>query len=89
MPPAARPRRRRSRTITIDSLQGKSVYIESYGCTYNHADARRLEAILESLGCRLTGPAEADAVVINTCTVIAATERKKLRRLEKFASRDL
>ncbi|NLA32154.1 MAG: 2-methylthioadenine synthetase, partial [Methanomicrobiales archaeon] len=63
--------------------------MESYGCTYNHADARRLEAILESLGCRLTGPDEADAVIINTCTVIEATERKMLRRLEGFADRDL
>ena len=89
VPPAVWPRRRGSLTITIDSLQGKSVYIESYGCTYNHADARRLETILESLGCRLTGPDEADAVIINTCTVIEATERKMLRRLEGFADRDL
>ncbi|MCK8517766.1 tRNA (N(6)-L-threonylcarbamoyladenosine(37)-C(2))-methylthiotransferase [Methanoculleus sp. 7T] len=70
-------------------MQGKRVYIESYGCTYNHADARRLEAILEGLGCTLTGPDEADAVVINTCTVIGATERKMLRRMAAFADRDL
>ncbi|WP_458309200.1 tRNA (N(6)-L-threonylcarbamoyladenosine(37)-C(2))-methylthiotransferase [Methanoculleus bovis] len=63
--------------------------MESYGCTYNHADARRLEAILEGLGCTLTGPDEADAVVINTCTVIGATERKMLRRMAAFADRDL
>lgn len=75
--------------ITIEDLQGKRVYIESYGCTYNHADARRLEAILEGLGCTLTGPDEADAVIINTCTVIGATERKMLRRLAAFAGRDL
>jgi len=75
--------------ITIEDLRGKKVYIESYGCTYNHADARRLEAILEGLGCRLTGPDEADAVIINTCTVIGATERKMLRRLAAFADRDL
>jgi len=75
--------------ITLDNLQGKKVYIESYGCTYNHADTRRLEAILEGLGCQLTGPDEADAVIINTCTVIGATERKILRRLAAFADRDL
>ncbi|MDR9815485.1 MAG: MiaB/RimO family radical SAM methylthiotransferase [Candidatus Methanoculleus thermohydrogenotrophicum] len=75
--------------ITIQELQGKRIYVESYGCTYNHADTRRLEAILEGLGCRLTGPDEADAVVINTCTVIGATERKMLRRLAAFADRDL
>ncbi|WP_083531410.1 hypothetical protein [Methanoculleus bourgensis] len=56
-----RPGRRGASDITIEDLRGKKVYIESYGCTYNHADARRLEAILEGLGCRLTGPDEADA----------------------------
>jgi len=75
--------------VTLEDLQGRTVYIESYGCTYNHADTRRLEAILESLGCRLTGPEEADAVIVNTCTVIGATERKMLRRLATFAGRDL
>ncbi|HOI13834.1 MAG TPA: 2-methylthioadenine synthetase, partial [Methanoculleus sp.] len=63
--------------------------MESYGCTYNHADTRRLETILEDLGCTLTGPEEADAVIVNTCTVIDATERKMLRRLAAFADRDL
>ncbi|WP_437178571.1 tRNA (N(6)-L-threonylcarbamoyladenosine(37)-C(2))-methylthiotransferase [Methanoculleus methanifontis] len=64
--------------------------MESYGCTYNHADARRLTAILEDFGCTLTGRAEeADAVIVNTCTVIGATERKMLRRLAAFADRDL
>ncbi len=82
-------RRREPVSITIQELQGKRVYIESYGCTYNHADTWRLEAILEDLGCRLTGPDEADAVVINTCTVIGTTERKMLRRLTAFTDRDL
>jgi len=76
-------------TTTLEDLRGKRIYIESYGCTYNHADTRRLTAILEGLGCTLTGPDEADAVIINTCTVIGTTERKMLRRLAAFADRDL
>jgi len=80
---------RESLTIAIDDLRERKVYIESYGCTYNHADARRLAAILEGLGCTLTGPDEADAVIVNTCTVIEATERKMLRRLALFAGSDL
>ncbi len=81
--------RRESIAITLEDLRGRRIYIESYGCTYNHADTRRLEAILEGLGCRLTGPDEAETVIINTCTVIEATERKMLRRLTAFADRDL
>ncbi|WOX58663.1 tRNA (N(6)-L-threonylcarbamoyladenosine(37)-C(2))-methylthiotransferase [Methanoculleus receptaculi] len=76
--------------MTVDELRGRRVYIETYGCTYNQADSRRLERILEGQGCTITGrPEEADAVVINTCTVIGRTERKMLRRLEEFADRDL
>jgi MiaB-like tRNA modifying enzyme len=37
----------------------------------------------------LTGQDEADAVIVNTCTVIGTTERKMLRRLAAFADRDL
>nr|WP_250988330.1 MiaB/RimO family radical SAM methylthiotransferase [Methanoculleus sp. CWC-02] len=70
-------------------MRGRRIHIESYGCTYNHADTRRLEAILERLDCTLTGPDEADTVIVNTCTVIGATERKMLRRLAAFADRDL
>ncbi len=81
--------RRESIAITLEDLRGRRIYIESYGCTYNHADTRRLEAILEGFGCRLTGPDEADTVIVNTCTVIDATERKMLRRLAAFADRDL
>lgn len=81
--------RRELIAITLEDLRGRRIYIESYGCTYNHADTRRLEAILEGLGCRLTGPDEAETVIINTCTVIEATERKMLRRLATFADRDL
>jgi len=75
--------------MTLEDLRGRAIYIESYGCTYNHADTRRLVTILEGLGCTLTGPDEADAVIVNTCTVIDATERKILRRLAAFADRDL
>ena len=74
----------------LDELRGRRVYIETYGCTYNQADTQRLERILEGLDCTITGrPEEADAVVINTCTVIGRTGRKMLRRMEAFADRDL
>ncbi len=73
----------------MERLIGKRIHIESYGCTYNHADTQKLIALLEAQGCTLTGPDDAEAVIINTCTVVGATERLMLRRLRAFAGRDL
>jgi len=78
------------RNGSIEGLAGKKVYIESYGCTYNHADTQKLIQILLSLGCTILDSADdADAVVINTCTVIGATERRMLRRMQAFAKKEL
>jgi threonylcarbamoyladenosine tRNA methylthiotransferase CDKAL1 len=75
---------------SIDGLAGKKVYIESYGCTYNHADTEKLTLILRSLGCTIPDSADdADAVVINTCTVVGATERRMLRRMQAFPGKEL
>jgi threonylcarbamoyladenosine tRNA methylthiotransferase CDKAL1 len=73
----------------MEQLKGKRIHIESYGCTYNHADTQKLKALLEGLGCSLVGPDEAEAVIINTCTVVGSTERQMLRRLAAFADREL
>lgn len=74
----------------MEGLRDRQVYIETYGCTYNHADTRKMALILEGQGCRIVaGPDEADVVVINTCTVIGKTERHMLRRIRTFADRDL
>ena len=74
----------------MDRLTDQRVYIETYGCTYNHADSIKLAEILRSQGCTIVSdPADADAVVINTCTVIGWTERHMLRRIRAFAGRTL
>lgn len=73
----------------MEHLIGKKVYIESYGCTYNHADTQKLIAILEGQGCTRVGAEEAEAVVINTCIVIGATERHMIRRMRVFADKEL
>jgi MiaB-like tRNA modifying enzyme len=68
----------------------KRVYIETYGCRYNYGDTAKLAGILKHQGCNIVESEEhADAVIINTCTVVAATERRMLRRLSKFRDRDL
>ncbi|TAJ44593.1 MiaB/RimO family radical SAM methylthiotransferase [Methanofollis fontis] len=74
----------------MERLRDRRVYIETYGCTYNHADTGWLIGILEGQGCTVTAdPAKADAVVINTCTVVGWTERHMLRRIRRYADRPL
>jgi len=74
----------------FENLSHKRVYIETYGCRYNFGDSAKLQEILKHQGCTLVQSEEdADAVVINTCTVVAATERRMLRRLFLFHDRDL
>jgi len=73
----------------MDRLRGKRFYIESYGCTYNQADTQKLIDILQDQGCTQVGLDDAEAVIVNTCTVVEATERRMLRRLRQFADREL
>jgi threonylcarbamoyladenosine tRNA methylthiotransferase CDKAL1 len=74
----------------IENLWSKRVYIETYGCRYNFGDTAKLKEILRHQDCTLDPSDDrADAVIINTCTVIAATERRMLRRLSRFRDREL
>jgi threonylcarbamoyladenosine tRNA methylthiotransferase CDKAL1 len=64
------------------ALAGKRVYIETYGCSYNFGDTANLVEVLKHYGStRVESPEEADAVIVNTCTVVGPTERRMLRRL--------
>ncbi len=74
----------------IRDLQGKKVAILTFGCTFNQGDSRILEQMLADLGCTLVSrPDEAEAVVVNTCTVVGSTERKMLRVLKALSGRPL
>jgi len=62
-----------------------SVCVETYGCTLNQSESEELIRQLE--GYRLVDSAsEAHVVVLNTCMVIEATERKILKRIELLYS---
>jgi threonylcarbamoyladenosine tRNA methylthiotransferase CDKAL1 len=75
---------------SLNELVSKNVCILTFGCTYNHGDSRKLENILTSQGCRIVPePEGADALVVNTCTVIGRTERKMLRLLKKYRAMPL
>lgn len=74
----------------LDTLSGRSVYIETYGCRYNFGDTAKLVEILRYHGGTVVeNPDEAEAIIINTCTVVGPTERRMLRTLARFRDRDL
>jgi tRNA A37 methylthiotransferase MiaB len=74
----------------LDRLRSCRVFIETYGCRYNFGDTAKLVEILRDQGCTFaTGPEEADAVIVNTCTVVGPTERRMLRRLTALRDHDL
>ncbi len=74
----------------LETFRDRSVYIETYGCRYNFGDTAKLIEILKNKGSILVDSAEAaDAVIINTCTVVGPTERRMLRRLSRFRDYDL
>ena len=77
-------------TDALEKLRNRCVYIETYGCRYNFGDSVKLIEILKHQGSTIVGSAdEADVVIINTCTVVGATERRMLRRLSQFRDYNL
>jgi MiaB-like tRNA modifying enzyme len=64
------------------------VYIETYGCTLNQADTDMMIALLSGRGGHeiVPGWEEADVVILNTCTVKAATENRILERIRRLVA---
>ena len=57
-------------------------YVESYGCTMNYGEGRKLSHDMASMGYSEASSAEeADIVILNTCTVVETTEKKMLSRI--------
>jgi len=74
----------------LEALANRCVFIETYGCRYNFGDTAKLVEILKSNGCTMVSSAgKADAVVINTCTVVGSTERRMLRQLSRYRNHEL
>ncbi len=68
----------------------KNFYIESYGCAMNFSDSEIVASILNEEGFGATrNAAEADLILINTCSIREKAEqtvRKRLTELRKFKS---
>ena len=67
--------------------QDKKLFIETYGCQMNVADSEVVVSILEMDGYSLTEKiTDADAIMVNTCSVRDNAEQKILSRLDYFKS---
>ncbi|GHU61907.1 tRNA-2-methylthio-N(6)-dimethylallyladenosine synthase [Bacteroidia bacterium] len=65
----------------------KKIYIETYGCQMNVADSEVVASIMQMDGFEITeNMQEADAILVNTCSVRDNAEQKVLSRLQFFHS---
>lgn len=73
--------------LLLDGSEGNSrkLYIESYGCQMNFSDSEIVASILAQEGFDTTQElAEADLVLVNTCSIREKAETTVRKRLEKF-----
>lgn len=65
-------------------MKKTSVYIETMGCQMNVADTERAATHLRAAGYNLTpAVADADVVILNTCSVRARAEKKVFQRVRE------
>lgn len=68
-------------------LKDKKLYIETYGCQMNVADSEVVASIMEMDGYETTeNIEEADAVLLNTCSIRDNAEQKIISRLQYLGS---
>jgi len=71
--------------LPTDNLFKKQFYIESYGCAMNFADSEVVASILQTNGFGATlEPAEADLILLNTCSIREKAEATVRKRLTEF-----
>jgi tRNA-2-methylthio-N6-dimethylallyladenosine synthase len=67
------------------NVEGRSFYIETIGCQMNEQDSLRISRQLTSAGYRgVTAPAEADILIVNTCTIRKKAEEKVYSLLGRY-----
>ena len=68
-------------------MNHKKLYIETYGCQMNVADSEVVAAVLREKGYQLAASdSDADAILINTCSVRDNAEQRIWGRLDLFKS---
>lgn len=65
----------------------RHLFIETYGCQMNVADSEVVASIMEMAGYKITDSIEdADAILLNTCSIRDNAEQKIVTRLQYLAS---
>lgn len=68
-----------------ETQSGKKLFLESYGCAMNFSDSEVVASILIDQGFTTTrNEAEADVVLINTCSIRENAEQRVRNRLTQF-----
>ncbi len=63
----------------------KLIYVETFGCQMNVSDSEKIISMLQANGYEQTeSPAEADLIILNTCSVRAKAEQKLYSTLGRF-----
>ncbi|MDE7410772.1 MAG: tRNA (N6-isopentenyl adenosine(37)-C2)-methylthiotransferase MiaB, partial [Paramuribaculum sp.] len=71
----------------MENFTNKKLYIETYGCQMNVADSEVVASIMEMAGYESADSLEdADAVLLNTCSIRDNAEQKVLGRLQFLSS---
>lgn len=69
-------------------MKSKKLYIETYGCQMNVADSEVVASIMETIGYeQIADASEADAVLLNTCSIRDNAEQKIHARLAELNAR--
>jgi len=71
----------------MDNKDNKLLYIETYGCQMNVADSEVVASIMKMAGYGLTDTIDnADAVLLNTCSIRDNAEQKIISRLKALSA---
>ena len=70
-----------------DLIEGKRLYLESYGCQMNFSDSEVVAGILMKNGYKtVPQDTQADLILLNTCSIRENAEQRVRKRLQAFKS---
>jgi tRNA-2-methylthio-N6-dimethylallyladenosine synthase len=68
-------------------IQAKKLYLETFGCQMNVSDSEKIVTLMKGIGyTQTTDAADADLVLLNTCSIRATAEQRVYGHLGKYKS---